>query len=177
MTQRSTAAGGSEARRARFVLLGAALLALVAACSSGPPSAPRAAPAPPASIAPSSAAWPERPRPSQDALGEVEPQRGVRPLARPGQTSSAPDSAWSADGAIGLLRDALHRRGEPPEVVDGVMAPVVFDPHREVVHLDGGESETIAAGGAWRVLTYAGEFWVFESGLALPAGDAAPRPA
>jgi hypothetical protein len=114
------------------VLLACAAFALVAACSSGPPAAPRAAPAPPASIAPSSATWSERPRPSQDALGEVEPQRGVRPLARPGQTSSAPDSAWSADGAIGLLRDALHRRGEPPGVEDGVMAPVVFGYFRPV---------------------------------------------
>jgi hypothetical protein len=62
-----------------------------------------------------------------------------------------------------------------PEVVDGVMAPVAFDPSRSVFHQDGDAWETVASGGAWRVLTHTGAFWVFASGLILPADEAAGR--
>jgi hypothetical protein len=96
------------------------------------------------------------------------PAGPVRP-----RSPGAPE--WSDDLAIDLLRAALYRRGHVAEVVDGAMAPIAFDPTREVIHGDGGQSETVAAGGAWRVLTYAGAFWVFESGLVLPADEAAGR--
>jgi hypothetical protein len=55
------------------------------------------------------------------------------------------------------------------------MAPLSFDAGKAVVHQDGGAFETVAGGGAWLVATDAGPFWVFASGVVLPADPAAAR--
>jgi hypothetical protein len=95
------------------------------------------------------------------------------PLHRPPAQPAA--AGWSDDLAAANLRATLQRRGHLPEVVDGLMAPLSFDPGKVVVHQDGGQFETIADGGAWLVATYAGTFWVFASGVVLPADLAATR--
>src|SRR5262245_47224129 len=97
------------------------------------------------------------------------------PLGRPEPSRPVVADPWSDDLAIANLRAALQHRGHAPEVVDGVMAPLIFDPGKAVVHQDGGEFETIAAGGAWLVASHSGSFWVFESGVVLPADAAAAR--
>jgi hypothetical protein len=37
--------------------------------------------------------------------------------------------------------------------------------------MDGGQIETLAGPGAWLLLTDVGRFWVFESGVVMPAAD------
>jgi hypothetical protein len=95
------------------------------------------------------------------------------PLSRPPVQSAA--AAWSDDLATANLRATLQRRGYMPEVVDGPMAPLSFHAGKVVVHQDGGELETIADGGAWLVATHTGTFWVFASGVVLPADAAGDR--
>jgi hypothetical protein len=99
----------------------------------------------------------------------------VAPAPPPRPAQSQPAAAWSDDLAVVNLRAALGRRGYVDEVVDGPMAPLSFDPAKVVVHQDGGEWETIADGGAWLVGTHTGTFWVFASGVVLPADAAAAR--
>jgi hypothetical protein len=169
-------------------LAAASLCVAVAACSSGRPPAPLTAPIPTmvpatapaivrlsAGTAPAAGARPAAARASDAVADADEPPPGAGPLAP--SAGRPPDGApaWSDEIAVELLRAALQRRGQPSEVVDGVMVPTAFDPTRAVVNGDDGRWETLADGGAWRIATYAGAFWVFDSGFVFPAAEAAGR--
>jgi hypothetical protein len=108
-------------------------------------------------------------------VGCAAPASAPAPLPRPAPSQPAADAAWSDDLALATLRAALGRRGHLPEVVDGPMAPLSFDAGKVVVHQDGGAFETVAGGGAWLVATHTGAFWVFQSGVVLPADPDAAR--
>jgi hypothetical protein len=96
------------------------------------------------------------------------------PLARPAPVEQTV-TAWSDLRAEAHLRGALARRGYAPEVVEGVVAPLSFDPVKSIVHQDGGDYQTLAGPGAWLVATQTGRFWVFENGAVVAAAEAAPR--
>jgi hypothetical protein len=80
-------------------------------------------------------------------------------------------AAWSADQAEVNLRAALVRRGYAPAIADDTAMPVTFDPARVWQRMDGGQIETLAGPGAWLLLSDIGRFWVFESGVVMPAAD------
>jgi hypothetical protein len=108
-------------------------------------------------------------------VGCAAPVVAPAPLDRP-PAQPAVAAAWPDDLAVANLRAAFARRGYRPEVGGGVMAPVSFDPARVIVHQDAfGQFTTVAAGGAWLVATDTGTFWIFESGIVLPADQAATR--
>jgi hypothetical protein len=78
--------------------------------------------------------------------------------------------AWTESDAESDLRRALVQRGLPPDVAEGPVVPVVYDPRRTVTWVDGGAVETLAGPGAWRLATMGGEYWVFENGVVQAAG-------
>lgn len=88
-------------------------------------------------------------------------------VARPAALEAAP--AWSAEQAEAGLRAALQRRDYAPDVVDGTIVPLRFDASMTWQRPDGGQVETLAGPGAWLFATTDGQFWVFESGIVLPA--------
>jgi predicted metal-binding membrane protein len=74
----------------------------------------------------------------------------------------------SGEGAIAALRVALGARGLPASVVDGPMHARRYDAQRET---DG--SEGFWPRGAWLISSAVGQWWVWGTGAATPADEAA----